>query len=101
MNYHKEPLTGPKEMKKLASSLMTALLSSELDTFVELKKTGGGVYADVAFFGDGDNFSFSLYDFWTPERNRHIAAKAKELMKHPEKYEEFKAKRQEIEDGKF
>lgn len=87
----------------MASSLMTAALSSRIECNVtlEAKPTESSptlkAVLRVIFFDleHKDNFALDLYQFYSIDKNRSIYDKAKELMKHPEKFEEIKAWKKE------
>jgi len=90
-----EKNTSAKDLKKMCNRLMTASMKSKIDVNVTFNSRTKELYAPtvyLTFFKDNENFSISLYNFYSIERNIQLINASLLLMKDNTKFQEIKNK---------
>ena len=89
--------TTKEELKKIAMSLIRHAMKSKIYTSIHFSRDSTprtsdacSLVLDVLFFNDETNFSMTMYLFSDIEKNKSIQKRAIQLMKNPDKFEEFR-----------
>ena len=98
VNVDDEKNTSALDLKKIATKLMTASMKSKTDVSVELRqriKELNQPTVEITFFKDNNNFTITLYGFYSVEKNTKAINNALALMKNNSKFEEIDKKQRD------
>lgn len=100
----KRNTTTGADLKKICNKLITASLKSKINVNVEFNVNIKDLEKEtvhVVFFNNGDNFSMTLYSFYSQEYNTKILNSALSLMKDHSKYKEIKEYQHELFSNRY
>jgi len=90
-----EETTTVQDLKKMTNKLITNSMKSKVDNNISFNSKSKELKSpsiDITFFHNGDNFSITLYSFYSVSKNTNLLNRAIELMKNDTKYEDIKNK---------